>query len=100
VDTTVWSVSNGGGWSRTSFNTNRTSITANELRLSIRPCGATPCSGFAFSAGGVTTKSVFGYGMYTALIKAPASNDFFGAFSVYSSSSLSHTHTHTDAHNT
>jgi beta-glucanase (GH16 family) len=76
VDTNVWSINNGGGWLSQTFSTSQTSTSSNQLKLAISPCTGS-CTGFNFSAGGITTtSSLYGYGIYTAEIKAPVSPGF------------------------
>jgi hypothetical protein len=72
----VWSINNGGGWLSQTFSTSQTSTSSNQLKLAISPCTGS-CTGFNFSAGGITTtSSLYGYGIYTAEIKAPVSPGF------------------------
>jgi hypothetical protein len=76
VNTSVWSINNGGGWLSQTFSSAQTSTSSNQLKLAISPCTGS-CTGFNFSAGGITTtSSLFGYGIYTAEIKAPVSPGF------------------------
>lgn len=85
VNTSVWSINNGGGWLSQTFSSAQTSTSSNQLKLAISPCTGS-CSGFNFSAGGITTSSLYGYGIYTAEIKAPVSPGFTAQLEINSRS--------------
>ena len=84
LDTTMWLVSTSASNPSEANQADKVSTSSNQLKLSIAPCTTTSsCSGKNFSAGAVFTQSSsFGYGIYTAFFKAPATNGFTAQFSV------------------
>jgi hypothetical protein len=89
LNTTVWAASTSTSSASEAFVASQVSTVSNQLKLSIAPCTtAAPCSGKNFSAGSVSTQSTsFGYGIYTAFFKAPATTGFTAQFGVRHSSS-------------
>lgn len=75
---------NGWGWEEQTLNPNCTSIVNGQLRLSIFPCNATAaCENRKFFTGGVMTQTAgYGYGIYTAQIRAPSNNGFSAVMEV------------------
>jgi hypothetical protein len=77
LNANLWDTWNGWAWDQLYFDADRTSVVSSQLKLSIMPCNESDCSAFDFSSGGVVTKlHTYGYGIYTAQIKAPANSGF------------------------
>ena len=76
LDTTLWSTT-GSATGSQAYKADQVSTSSNQLKLAITPCTASPCGGYNFTAGGITTKSnLYGFGVYTARFKAPSTVGF------------------------